>query len=247
MSEKIKILIVDDEPEARDILENLLLEIDCVEIVAKANNVETGVEAILQFTPDIVLLDVQMPKRNGFDLIHEIRNINLKPTIVFVTAYNEYAIDAIKHSAFDYLLKPVKLTDLQKTILRYNKEKTQQETSQQHITLLDEIKKNKLRFNTRSGFVLIDINEIAYCQAQGSYTIICKRNKNSETISMNLAQIEELLDGEQFFRIGRSTIININHLSKVDRKSRKCTIELDNEEVELSISRKFVSELRLRI
>ena len=247
MSEEIKILIVDDEPEARDILENLLLEIDGVEIVAKANNVEAGVEAILQFTPDIVLLDVQMPKRNGFDLIHEIRNINLKPTIVFVTAYNEYAIDAIKHSAFDYLLKPVKLTDLQKTILRYNKEKTQQETSQQHITLLDEIKKNKLRFNTRSGFVLIDINEIAYCQAQGSYTIICKRNKNSETISMNLAQIEELLDGEQFFRIGRSTIININHLSKVDRKSRKCTIELDNEEVELSISRKFVSELRLRI
>lgn len=247
MSEEIKILIVDDEPEARDILENLLLEIDGVEIVAKANNVEAGVEAILQFTPDIVLLDVQMPKRNGFDLIHEIRNINLKPTIVFVTAYNEYAIDAIKHSAFDYLLKPVKLTDLQKTILRYNKEKTQQETSQQHITLLDEIKKNKLRFNTRSGFILIDINEIAYCCAEGSYTLICKKNKNTELITTHLSQIEELLVGGHFFRIGRSTIINLNNLSKIDSKSRKCTIEFGSEEVILSISRKYVSELKRMI
>jgi len=243
MLEKIKILIVDDEPEARDILENLLGEIDGIEIVAKANNVETGVEAIIKYSPDIVLLDIQMPKQNGFELIHEIRDINLKPTIVFVTAYNEYAIDAIKHSAFDYLLKPVKLTDLQKTLLRYNKEKTQQETTQQHLTLLDEIKKSKLRFNTRSGFILIDINEIVYCQAQGSYTLICKKNKNTELITTHLSQIEELLEGEQFFRIGRSTIINLNHLTKVDHKQRKCTIELGSDEVELSISRKYFGEL----
>ncbi len=247
MSEKIKILIVDDEPEARDILENLLGEIDGIEIVAKAKNVETGVEAIIKYSPNIVLLDIQMPKRNGFQLIHEIRDFDLKPTIVFVTAYNEYAIGAIKHSAFDYLLKPVKLTDLQKTILRYNKEKTQQENTQQHIMLLEEIKKNKLRFNTRTGFILIDINEIAYCKAEGSYTLICKKNRNTELITTHLSQIEELLEGEQFFRIGRSTIVNLNYLTKVNRISRKCTIELGNEEVQLSISRKYVSELERRI
>ena len=247
MPKKIKILIVDDEQEARDILENLLSEIDNVEIVAKAANVETGIESILQYSPDIVLLDVQMPKRNGFELIHEIRDFNLKPTIVFVTAYNEYAIDAIKHSAFDYLLKPVKHTDLQKTILRYIKEKTQQEITQQHTTLLDEIKKNKLRFNTRSGFILIDINEIVYCKAEGSYTLICKKNKNTELITTHLSQIEELLEDDKFFRIGRSTIINLNYLTKVDRKTRKCTIELDSEQVYLKISRKYVREIEGRL
>ncbi len=224
-----------------------MLEIDGIEVVAKAINVETGVESILQYAPDIVFLDVQMPKKNGFELIHEIRDFNLKPTIVFVTAYNEYAIDAIKHSAFDYLLKPVKLTDLQKTILRYNNEKTQKEFANQHLTLLEEIKKTKLKFQTRTGFILIDINEIVYCQAEGSYTLICKKNKNTELITTNLSKIEELLVGEQFFRIGRSTIININYLTRVDRKSRKCTIELDSAEVKLSISRKYVSELERMI
>jgi len=247
MPEKIKILIVDDEKEARDILENLLAEMETVKVIAKAENVETGVEAILKFAPDIVFRDVQMPKRNGFELIHEIMNFNPKPTIVFVTAYNEYAIDAIRHAAFDYLLKPVKFTDLQKTILRFLKEKPDKSINSKHLSLLEEIKKNKLRFNTRSGFILIDINEIAYCQAEGSYTLICKKNQNTELITMYLAQIEEMLKGEQFFRIGRSTIINLNYLTKVDRKTRKCTIELDSQQLDLKISRKYVGELAGRL
>jgi len=107
MDNQYKALIVDDESGALDILENLLSAYPEIQIVGKEPDADSAIKSTLSFNPDIVFVDIEMPLKNGLELVKEIRNHNLSPTIVFVTAYNEYAVQAIKLAAFDYILKPV--------------------------------------------------------------------------------------------------------------------------------------------
>ena len=123
IDKKISALIVDDEQEARDLLENLLSGFQEIELISKESNVDDAVKTIIDNPPDIIFLDIEMPGKDGFDLVYEINNYNIKTTVVFVTAYNKYAIKAFKYSAFDYLLKPVDPDVIQQTLNRYKSEK----------------------------------------------------------------------------------------------------------------------------
>ena len=124
---KIKCVVIDDEKEACDRLESLLGKISYIDLIAKKTDAESGIKAIIESSPEIVFLDVEMPAKSGFDVVNEIHKIGLYPTFIFVTGYNQYAIKAIRNAAFDYLLKPVDIDELKEAINRFMKLKEEKQ------------------------------------------------------------------------------------------------------------------------
>ena len=223
--ERIRSVIVDDEPRAIELFCGLLEEHREVEVLAMANNVDEGVQAILDYNPEIVFLDVQMPGKNGFELLHEIKDFDVQPTIIFVTAYDEYAIDAIRHSAFDYLPKPVDPRLLKKAIRRYQCEKSKLNGKENIQQVLKHYSPDKIRFNTRAGSVFLSPNDILYIEAEGNYAEIFLTDNMTHMVSMYLSVVLEKLPQDVFFRISRSTAINLNYLKEIDRKKRICLMQ----------------------
>jgi len=123
----INCIIIDDEIEACDRLESLLKNIENIEVDAKIVNTDEGIKRIVELSPDIVFLDVEMPGKSGFDVVKEVRTQKINPTFIFVTGYNQYAVKAIRNAAFDYLLKPVDLDELKEAIERFRCDKAEKE------------------------------------------------------------------------------------------------------------------------
>ncbi|RLD52170.1 MAG: hypothetical protein DRJ05_17680 [Bacteroidetes bacterium] len=236
----IQAIIVDDEPEALDILESLLTDFSDIEILSKDNSVDSALISILRYKPDIVFLDIDMPNKNGFELVQELKQLNLCPTIIFVTAYNNFAIDAIKCAAFDYLVKPVDIDDLQLCISRYKTDAEKGLFSDKVDDLLFCLKKEKIRFNTQKGLVFIGPDEIVYCAANGNYTdIFLKEKEGRQTITVGLGSLTDLLP-DNFTRINRSIIINRNLLKEVNRKTMECKLETMSNELVFKVSKHSV-------
>lgn len=227
---KINAIIVDDEEQARDVFERLLQRTGDTNLIGKASNADDGLEMILSKNPDIAFLDVQMPGKDGFELVREMKKFNLKTTVVFVTAHIEYAVNALKVAAFDYLLKPVALDELKQTIDRFKNKKKQDLSSNKIDLLLEMLDKNdKICFNTRTGYIYISPKEIVYCQADVNYTEIFINKERKEVVTINIGKIEELLPKSNFHRLSRSHLINTNFLAKADRKTKTCELYKDNE------------------
>lgn len=239
----IKALIVDDEEEARDILANLLTDFSDIDVVGKENSVDAALLAIFKSQPDIVFLDIDMPNKNGFDLINELQAFKIKPTIIFVTAFDHYAIDAIKCAAFDYIMKPVDIDDLQLCIAKYKAEIDTAQVSDKISDLLRSLNKEKIKFNTRDGFVFIDTDEIIYCKADGNYSNIYLRNNGSkQTVSLNLGSLLEMLP-DNFSRINRSIVINRFFLKEVNRKKRECRLSTPIDELVFNMPKRYIKQL----
>jgi two-component system LytT family response regulator len=244
MEKPITAIIIDDEQEACDLLENLLDKHPEIIVIGAVNSVDEGVRCFVENQPDIVFLDVQMPQKNGFEFLHEINEFNIETTIIFVTAYHEFAIEAIRHAAFDYLLKPINQIELKKAILRYQN-KTNAESFKKNIPeLLENIKGlNKIQLNTRTGYKFLDPDDIIYLQADGNYCIIHLKTSNFIS-TLNLGKVEEIIPTNYFLRISRSLIINKKYLTSVDRKKRTCLIEFNDEKILLEIAKSFLKQLK---
>ena len=242
--EKITAIIVDDEPEAQDLLENIIKEeFPNIEIRGIASNVDEGIELIIKKKPEIVFLDIQMPRKNGFELLNELQNLDVDPTIIFTTAYDEFAIKAIRHSAFDYLQKPIKVHELAKTIARYNKESKESDFKQQSKIILEYVRKPRIKFNTRSGFVLVDPEEVLYCLADANYTDIFLINDDEITVSYSLSTVQQMFSNPEFVRCGRSHLINTRYLVNVNRKERSCTFSVNNKQIKITVTKQGVRDL----
>jgi len=247
MDNQITCIIIDDELEARDVLEELLRKFSEVEVLGKLSNVDEGIVAFLKHKPSLVFVDVQMPQKDGFEFIHQIQNFAIDTTVVFVTAYHQYAVEAIKHSAFDYLLKPINQKELQKTIERF-KSKTEKENLSKNINLLlnNISDSKKLKLNTRTGFELVSAEKILFLEADRNYSHIHCINGDKMLSTQNLGSIEEMLPGNDFFRISRSHIININHLAAVDKKKKQCKLsDIEAQPLKLARDRMKILEERL--
>lgn len=237
-------LIVDDEEKARNLLEKLVTEISGMIVIAMAPGVDEAYHLILEHKPDVVFCDVEMPPHTGFDLVRMLQIAKLDPIVVFVTAYDKYAIQAFRCAAFDYLLKPVDKTDLLTTISRIKEQTTKSDFDQKVEKLFNHVnRKNRIKLNTREGYILIDPEEIIFCKADGSYTEIHLTTGSTEVSTFNLGKIEEYLSPEHFFRISRSAIININFLKEVNRKKKSCTMLIQGNEVVFDIPKKQIREL----
>lgn len=241
--EEIAVLIVDDEPEARDLLRILLTGSPHVRITGEAADADEAFRQVEGTDPDLIFLDIQMPGKNGFELVGELRAHGYKTGYIFVTAYDEYAIQAVRASAFDYLLKPVDPDELRRVINRYRQIRRDKRMEQITDELLAHLGKgSRLKLNTRKGFILIDPGEIVCCLADGNYTEIILANGRKETVSSNLGKIVKELTGDGYFRISRSATINLQYLVYVDHKDGSCRLEGDSV-IDLKVARSRLAEL----
>ena len=241
--EKISAIIVDDEPEARDIIASLLNDFTEIEVVSQEQSVDHALGSVLKLKPDLIFLDIDLPKKNGFELIRELRKYNLFPTIIFITAYNQFAIEAIKHAAFDYLVKPVDIDDLKQSIERYKSERRSVATLDRIENLLQALQEDKIKFSTRTGYDFISPAEIIYCQADHNYTDLFLIYDRKQTVTTNLGRVEFMLPDRKFLKINRSVIINKQFLTGINRKDKKCILRVNDEEISFCIPKNYIAML----
>lgn len=230
----IKTIIVDDEFNAREFLEKLLIRYfpNKFLILAKCESVDEAIQAIEKFNPELVFLDVQMPNKNGFQLFKELKSINFE--VIFTTAHSEFAIDAIRCSALDYLLKPINYIDLVSTVKKYD-DKLHKASQQEKLMLLVEnldtgsSEFNRIALPVEFGFEFVKINSILYCEADSNYCkVVCLDGKKI-ILSKTLKFIEEILPTTIFHRIHKSYLVNLNYVCRFD-KTNDLRVELSNGE-----------------
>jgi two-component system LytT family response regulator len=243
MVQKLKALVVDDEEGARNLLKKLLeetlyfCEIRVVQSVNSANN------ELTRYEPDIIFLDIKMPGKDGFSLLNDLKEHYQNPEIVFVTAYDHYAIKALRSHAFDYLLKPVNRKDLKQCIARFIEFKSisvVKEITENTIVHKDNI--SRIRVNTRTGTLFINPSTILYCKADGNYTSICTGTK-LHLCSMNIGKVENMLPGKGFIRVGRSHIVNFEYITLLDRKESTVTLVRETETVTIKLPRQHLRDI----
>jgi len=241
--EQYTCMIVDDEQDAIDYLATLVEE-NCpqLKIVATATGSGEAVKKYFRKLPDLLFLDIEVDEKNGFEILKEIYREKLKPYTVFVTAFNKYAIDAFKANALDYLMKPCNPEDLKNAVQKFfsSKEKDLQYLS---IRKLISGETQKIRFNTRTGFILLHPDEIIYCEADRNYTKIYTSPEKFELVSMNLAAVERKLNSVKFWRISRSILVNSEFIKRIDRIQNKCIVEKDDSLIELTGSKSLLKKL----
>lgn len=233
----IKCLIVDDEPKARDLIESFIGNNPDIEITGKASEVDEAIEMVKDNNPDLIFLDIQMPNKDGFEFIRELKDIGAECKIIFVTAHDEYAIKAIKSSAFDYLLKPINPQELDQSLGRFRKEMKEISFDKKVDALLSKIDNDhRIRCKTKNGQIWIDPNEIFFCIADGNYCTIFFAGGRTEFLSINLGNFSESLPVDTFFRIDRSIVINLKYLVRLDRRKKLCSLVMKGESKEFKIS-----------
>jgi DNA-binding LytR/AlgR family response regulator len=243
MESKLKALIVDDEERARKLLKKLLDETHFFSDLKLAESAASASDGMKDFDPDMVFLDIRMPEKDGFDFLMEMSHRNGRPGIVFITAYEQYALKAIKHQAFDYLLKPVNRKELKQCIQKYISGLNVTSADSQSLSpkvVHDKIR--RIKVNTRTGTLFVNPANILYCKADGNYTLIQTGGKEL-LCSMNIGRLREMLPEDTFIRIGRSLILNIEHITHLDRRQSVVTLVNQGESVGIKIPRNHLKEL----
>ncbi|MCF8304054.1 MAG: LytTR family DNA-binding domain-containing protein [Bacteroidales bacterium] len=241
--DKITSIVVDDEPLALERMEHLLQNCDVVDNCQSIDEPDKVLEAVERHNPEIIFLDIEMPRKSGFEVVKEVRSAGYNPYIIFVTAFNQYAIKAIKTGVFDYILKPVDLDNLKASIHRYI-DHVRNIPEQDHEALKNQPDKPRIRFNTRTGFAYVDPEELLYCEASGAYTNLLLNTNKKLVTSTYLSDVEKHLPAEQFLRISRSLLINSKYLTEFDRAKRVCVLSDGEQEIPLKVSKRYMGALK---
>lgn len=244
----IKTVIIDDEYNASEFLEKMLKRYfpNKFHICKTCENIDDAVIAIEEHQPDLIFLDIQMPNKNGFELFKEIKEINFE--VIFTTAHSEYAIDAIKRSALDYLLKPINYIDLLGAVNRFEQKNKKENQETQLNILIENIDSGdtahkKIAIATETGFEFVKFNTIIYLEAQNNYTKFYLTNGTSITTSKTLKHFEEILPSELFFRIHKSYLVNMNFIKRFTRGDEQFVELITGQKLPVSIRKKdeFIS------
>lgn len=238
----IKTLIVDDEKKSRDAIAGILgMYCKNAHLVAEADNVTSATEAIRKHTPDLVLLDVDMPGGNGFELLKKFPNPSFK--IVFITAYQEYAVKAFKFSALDYLLKPINPDELIEAV-----DKAENILEKEHLQLkleaflsnmesiTSEVKKIVLK--TSENIHVVNVQDIVRCEADRNYTVFFISDGKKILVSNTLKEYEEMLGSYKFFRAHQSHLVNVNYIERFEKKEGGSLLMKDGSVVPVSVRKK---------
>jgi len=222
--ESLRVLIVDDEPPARERLQRLLTEIGSIEIVGQAASGMQAIEQIATLKPDLVLLDIQMPDLDGFGVIEA---LDTPPAVIFVTAYDEYAIRAFEINATDYLLKPINRDRLKRSLARVREEQAQErgtgEAAERFATQFTPLLENlaaqgrylgRLAVRGRHNFLVLDMDQVDWIEAHEGQIIVHVAEK-TYPIRRTLAELEARLDPGHFFRAHRSAIVNLDRVKEI--------------------------------
>jgi two-component system LytT family response regulator len=216
-AQSIKAIVVDDEKPSREVLINFIHE-NCpeIQIVSECDSVNTAYKAITEFHPELVFLDIEMPKGNGFELLRMFKTTDFK--VIFITAFSEYAVEAFRFSAVDYLLKPIKITELIEAVNKVKLERSMNHSFQNIQVLLENlyspnVESKSLVIPNSKGYSVIKTNEIILCTADGYCTHFQLTGNKKISSSRSLKFYEELLPANQFLRVHRSYIINLQHVA----------------------------------
>jgi two-component system LytT family response regulator len=220
----IKILIIDDEPAASNILKILIEKnIDRVKELRCCYSPEAAIEIILEWKPQLLMLDIEMPSMNGFDLLSKLNHHPFH--VIFTTAYDKYAIKAIKFSALDYLLKPIDVEELQNAFGRFfnSPQPAQKDAGEQVDNLIQNLQQKqptlfKLALSTMQGVHLLDTPDILYCEGVGNYTRFHIKGKPDILVSKTIKEYEELLQDHSFLRVHKSYLVNIQHIHMYEKE-----------------------------
>jgi two-component system LytT family response regulator len=235
-----KILIIDDEKPTREFIRRMLESFKLnAAIFIDGENVESGIKAIEEIQPDLVLLDIQMPDGNGFDVLRRVEYKKFE--VIFITAFQEFAIQAIKFSALDYILKPIDMEELQSSVTRALDAIHEKADESQFSVLQNNIQPNqkrKLVLKTLESIHVVDIETIIRCEADKNYTSFFLADGKRILVSKTLKDYDTMLSGHNFFRAQQSHLININFIERYDKQDGGYVIMKDGASVPLSPAKK---------
>lgn len=239
----MKAIIIDDENKARRLISSLLTE-HCSEITSllEADDLETGVALIKEHQPDIVFLDIEMPKHSGLEIgnFFEPNEINFQ--IIFVTAYNDYAIQAFKLSAVDYILKPVDISELKSAVEKAKKNMESKSISNR----LDDLKKvfqqlslNKMVLEIPKGILFVSHDDIILFEADGMYTKVYMKNNETQLICKPMKHfVNQLQDKPIFYKPHRSYLVNLKYIKELSKKDGFHLIMENNKTIPIAKEKK---------
>lgn len=235
---KLNAIIVEDEETSREILKNYLKKY-CpnVIVMGEASNIEDALVLIRNHPLDLVFLDVEMPYGNAFDLLDKVGNINFET--IFVTAYNQYAMDALNAHASYYLMKPVSIDELIKAVDYITEVKTKEDALQNQVLVPKANSVNgKITIPQLDGFEVINTSDILYCKADDNYTEIYLNTHKKKVVSKTLKYFEDALDGSNFARIHKSYLVNVNEVVKYVKGKGGSVVLSNGKEIMVSASKK---------
>lgn len=238
---KIRTIIIEDEPEALDLLAGLLEGTGLATVAASTTDPSEAIDLIVMHEPDMLFLDIRMPGMSGFDILNELNGLGtVSPHVVFTTAHDEFAIKAFDYAAFDYLLKPIDPDRLKATLERHNNGNGRKPETDRHQPLPGN--ERILIFRGVTGVTFIDTDDVVYITADGNYSSFHFASGRVETVTALIGNVEMHL-GKQFFRTGRSCIVNTAYLARIDIKQMTCVFIRGEKEYRCEISRDKVKTL----
>ena len=237
----IKAFIVDDEPELRELNRTLLnRNFDDINIIGECGTVEEAVEFIEEHQPQLLILDIRLTDGTGFNILQKIQPYNY--ALIFVTAYNEFAIKAIRFSAIDYIMKPIDEVEfcqaVEKALSSINSSKLQEQVKTFFNYYERKTQNRRIVLKTSDAINIVDVSDIAYCRSESNYTTFYFVNGTKIMISKVLKEYEELLSEYGFFRPHHSFLVNLQYVSKLDKSDGGFLILKDKTEIPVSLRRK---------
>jgi len=234
----LKIIIIDDEENAREAIVAIVKQYcTSVSIVAEASSVIEGLENIHKFSPDLVFLDIELSDGNGFEILEKFEDINFK--VIFVTGHEEFALQAIKFSALDYLVKPVQPKELMNAINKAKESIESENFKLQLSAFLNNVrpgpnKPKKIILKTFESIYLINIDEIIRCESDKNYTTFVLKDGKKLLVSRTIKEYDELLRENNFFRAHQSHLINLQYFCRYDKMDGGYAVMKDNSKIPVS-------------
>lgn len=243
-------VIIDDEEKVREALMHML-SVYCpnIKVVGQAHSVESGFNLIQELKPEVVFLDVRMPDGTGFDLLKRFLNINFY--FIIISAFEEYAIQAFKVSALDYILKPVDSSDLIYAVSKLSKAINSEENSLKFNALLSNIgnSKNELRkivLKTQENIFIVEIDDVIRCESQNNYTLFHLQDKSTILVSRTLKEYDDMLSPRSFIRCHQTHLVNSRHIVKFIKYPNALLLMADGATIPVSVRKKETIERFLR-
>ncbi|MBD79429.1 MAG: hypothetical protein CL840_10955 [Crocinitomicaceae bacterium] len=248
MSHSIRVILIDDEPDCIDVLEMMLQNKEGITVVGSTSSAIEGVHLINELKPELVLLDIEMPELNGFEILKTFEHNAFK--VIFITGYDQYAIKAFKYSALDYLLKPISEKELNRSIERVQEFLGTEDNRIEHFQELDRgrVIFDKIIISSKTGFRTLSLDKIVSIESKpGNYALFYMLDGRQYLCTKPLKYYDDLFSKNSFFRIHRSHMINLNHISGYDNHSGHVLLT-DHRQLEVAHRRrhKFNEAIRNR-
>ena len=246
----IRTIIIEDEQRSRQMLYEILAkQFKNITVLAACENADEGKQAIQELHPDLVFSDIELKEKSAFDMLQQLETIDFE--VIFTTAYEKYAIRAIKFSALDYLLKPFCTEDITNAVNHYQTKQHKRQSNHQFDVLFHNLKgiqkgSKKIALPTTNGLLIISLKEIIQCQADVNYTLFFTIDKKKVVVTKTLKEFEELLEDYDFIRVHNSHLINLAHVEKYIKGEGGMVIMSDGSKVDVSRRKKdeFLNRLK---